>query len=96
VDVPRRESKQDDCGAGNPARGFTTERRQSGDCGEGKKEMTTRAAVALGAVFATAITVSIFRRPKYPSFKAWWDAEGLPIWMTAGFIGGGLYFGCSN
>ncbi len=55
--------------------------------------MTTRTAVVLGAVFATAVTVSIFRRPKYPSFKAWWDAEGLPIWMMAGLIGGGLYFG---
>jgi len=33
---------------------------------------------------AAAITISIFRRAKYPSVGAWWDAEGLLLWLVAG------------
>jgi hypothetical protein len=55
--------------------------------------MRTPAAIAFGATIAVAITLSIFRSPKYPSFKAWWDAEGLPIWLVAGMFAGALYFG---
>ena len=47
--------------------------------------------MVFGAIIATAIIVSIFRCPKYPSFKAWWEAEGLPIWMMAGMVAGVLY-----
>ncbi len=43
-----------------------------------------------GAVFATALTVSFFRRKEYSSFGAWWDAEGIGIWLLAGVIGGVL------
>jgi hypothetical protein len=49
--------------------------------------------MVFGAIIAAAITISLFRCPKYPSFGAWWDAEGLPIWMIAGVMAGGLYFG---
>jgi len=50
----------------------------------------TRAAFVSGAIFATALTVSIFRRSKYPSFSAWWDAEGIVIWILTAMFGGGL------
>jgi hypothetical protein len=55
--------------------------------------MRTAAAIVLGAIIAATITISIFRCPKYASFKAWWDAEGLPMWLIAGLFAGGLYFG---
>ena len=34
-------------------------------------------------IAATAISYSIYSRRKYPTFKKWWDAEGLPIWIVA-------------
>lgn len=30
------------------------------------------------------MTYSITSKKKYPSFKKWWDAEGLPIWLASG------------
>jgi hypothetical protein len=54
--------------------------------------MSTREAVLFGAIIATAMTVTLFRCPKYPSFKAWWDAEGLLIWLMTGMFAGALYF----
>jgi hypothetical protein len=53
--------------------------------------MRVRAAFFLGVILATAVAVSVVRYRKYPSFRAWWDAEGLPIWIVAGLIGGGCY-----
>ena len=50
----------------------------------------TRAAFLSGAIFSAALVVSIFRRPKYPSFTVWWDAEGIGIWMIAAMVGGVL------
>jgi hypothetical protein len=55
-------------------------------------DVRTPAAIAFGAIIAAAITASIFRCKSYPSFGAWWDAEGLPIWGIAGMLAGGLYF----
>jgi hypothetical protein len=56
-------------------------------------ERLFQASLVFGAIIAAAITISIFRCPKYASFKAWWDAEGLPMWLIAGLFAGGLYFG---
>ena len=48
------------------------------------------AAFISGAIFSAALVVSIFRRPEYPSFSNWWDAEGIVIWIIAAMIGGVL------
>jgi hypothetical protein len=52
--------------------------------------ITTRALFASGAIFSAALVASIFRRRKYHSFSAWWNAEGIGIWILAGALGGGL------
>jgi hypothetical protein len=52
----------------------------------------TRAAFASGAIISAAVVVSIFRRRKYHSFSAWWNAEGIAIWILAGMFGAGLLF----
>ncbi len=36
--------------------------------------------------FAIALTFWLSQKSKYPSFGAWWDAEGIAIWMIAGVI----------
>jgi hypothetical protein len=52
--------------------------------------ITSRTAFASGAIFSAALVVSIFRRRKYHSFSAWWNAEGIGIWILASMFGGGL------
>lgn len=36
--------------------------------------------------FAIALMVWLSRKSRYPSFGAWWDAEGIAIWMIAGVV----------
>jgi hypothetical protein len=40
----------------------------------------------LGVVLTTAVAVSIVRRRHYPTFRAWWDAEGIGVWILAGMF----------
>lgn len=36
----------------------------------------------LAAAFVATCLVYLLRRSEYPSFKAWWDAEGVPIFIV--------------
>lgn len=52
--------------------------------------ITPQVAFVSGAIFAAAFVLSIYRCRQYSSFSAWWNAEGVPLWITAGIIGGAL------
>lgn len=43
--------------------------------------------VCIGVLaFAATTVVYICRREKWPKFRAWWDAEGVPIFMLLSIL----------
>jgi len=45
--------------------------------------MSALRGFSLGVIITVAVAVSILRRPIYPTFGKWWDAEGLGVWIIA-------------
>jgi hypothetical protein len=37
--------------------------------------------VGLDAVISFLISLTFWRRKEWPEFAAWWNAEGIAIWM---------------